>query len=545
MSTNSILITFAGYPYTPSSLLPDNGMANLAASLLKHGHTTKIMDLNTTTMIGRLVPEEFHKKMKSKIANILIKGNHRIHHIIPYLLLIRKLENFQRQEFCRVAEEIVSYIKSNKIDFVGLKLWNGDGFLASKIIAELIKKNFPNIPVFAGGPQVDIFLDTIYKVTDAFDCLVYGEGEETIVMLAEYVDGKRKLESIPNVIFRKEGKTFINPVERIEDLNSLPFPVYDSSVYSAMKGNEEKIKMIVLDESRGCSNKCYFCIQPVKSGNLRMKSSKRLVDEIEKFMNNEKIPVFRFAGSSTPPELFKGISEEILRRNLRVEYSSFGHIRGMDFETLQMLKKSGCFAIFYGMESGSQKILDSMNKKVTIKDIERTLTYSKEAGIFTVVSIIFPAPFETKKTEKDTLNMLLKIRPDGIPIQMPGVYPQTEWAKNPYNFNIELDKKSYLLKLINYKIKLFFPPRFWKPLPYRINGKKFTEFSSQTEKMTNELEKNGLLTGVSDDLALLAKYAGMSPKQFRDENRVLFLSGDGQAIRKEVVKINSKIISFV
>jgi radical SAM superfamily enzyme YgiQ (UPF0313 family) len=78
-------------------------------------------------------------------------------------------------------------IRSNKIDFVGLKLWNGDGFVASQIIAECIKKNFPDMPIFAGGPHVDIFLENIYKITDAFDCLVYGEGEETIVMLAEYV----------------------------------------------------------------------------------------------------------------------------------------------------------------------------------------------------------------------------------------------------------------------------------------------------------------------------------------------------------------------
>lgn len=541
MSTHSLLITFAGYPYTPSSLLPDNGLANLASSLLKSGHTTEIMDLNTTSMIGRLVPGKFHQKMESKIEHIILKGQRGMRHVIPYLFLVKQLESFQNREFHLIAEDIVSYIRSNKIDFVGLKLWNGDGFVASKIIAELIKKNFPNMPVFAGGPHVDIFLENIYKVTDAFDCLVYGEGEETIVMLAEYVEGKRKLESIPNVIFRKDGKTFINPLERIKDLDSIPFPVYDSSVYKAMAGDEEKIKMIVLDESRGCPNSCSFCIHPVKSGELRMKSSKRLVDEIEKFLKNEKISIFRFAGSSTPPQLLKSIAEEIIRRSLKIEYSSFGHIRGMDLETLQMLKKSGCFALFYGMESGSQKILDSMNKNVKTEDVERVLMQTKKANMFTIVSIIFPAPFETEDTEKETLNMLSRVRPDAILVQMPGVYPQTEWANNPSDFNIQLDKESYLLEMIDYKIKLFSPPRFWKSLPYKIDGKNFREFSSQTEAMTDRIEKNGLLTAVSDDLALLAKYAEMSPKQFRDKNRVLFLSGDEQAIREEVVNINSKI----
>ena len=543
MSTNSLLITFAGYPYTPSSLLPDNGLANLAASLLKHGHTTKIMDLNTTSMIGRLVPEQFHKKMKKHIENILIEEKKGPRYIIPYLFSVRQLENFQRREFYKIAEEIVSYIKSNKIDFVGLKLWNGDGFTASKIIANLIKKNFSNMPVFAGGPQVDVFLDNIHKVTDAFDCLVYGEGEETIVMLAEYVEGKRKLESIPNVIFKKGRQMVTNSIQRIKDLDSMPFPVYDYSVYEAMGGNEEKIKMFVLDESRGCPNKCHFCIHPIKSGHLRMKSSNRLVDEIVHFLNKEKISVFRFAGSSTPPQLLKSIAEEIIKRQLKVEYSSFAHIRGMNFEILQLLKKSGCYSIFYGMESGSQKILNAMNKNVKAENIEHVLMQTKKSGLFTIVSVIFPAPFETEETEKETLDMLLRVCPDSVLIQIPGVYPQTEWANNPSDFNIQLDKESYPLKVMNYKIKLFSPPRFWNPLPYKVNGKNFKEFSAQTGKMTDNLEKNGLLTAISDDLALLAKYAEMSPRQFRDKNRVLFLSGDEKAIRKEVIDINNRIFS--
>jgi len=268
-----------------------------------------------------------------------------------------------------------------------------------------------------------------------------------------------------------------------------------------------------------------------------------LVNEIEHFLNKEKISIFRFSGSSTPPKLFRNIAEEILKRNLKIEYSSFGHIRGMNLETLKLLKKSGCYSIFYGMESGSQKIIDAMNKNVKAEDVERVLVWTKDAGIFTVTSIIFPAPLETEETEKETFDMLLRIRPDGIPVQMPGIYPRTEWGNNPSDFDIKLDAKSYPLKIMNYKIKLFFPPRFWEPFPYKINGKNFKEFSSQTEKMTNNLEENGLLTAVSDDLALLAKYAGKSPRQFRDENRVLFLSGNEKAIRKEVIDINNRIFS--
>jgi radical SAM superfamily enzyme YgiQ (UPF0313 family) len=90
------------------------------------------------------------------------------------------------------------------------------------------------VKVFGGGPHVDWFHEMIYDVTDVFDVLAYGEGEETIVLLAGYIEGRKKLEEIPNLIFRKEGKIITTTEKRIEDLKAKLEVAQKSSEAEAM-----------------------------------------------------------------------------------------------------------------------------------------------------------------------------------------------------------------------------------------------------------------------------------------------------------------------
>ena len=95
---------------------------------------------------------------------------------------------------------------------------------------------------------------------------------------------------------------------------------------------------------------------------------------------------------------------------------------------------------------------------------------------------------------------------------------------------------------MEYKIKPIFPPRFWEPMPYTIDGKDFSQFSGETEELINTLERNEILTAFSDEQALMAKYAGYEGKEkiFRDFIRMWFISGDIGKIKKMVFSINEK-----
>ena len=548
MATRSLLISYAGYPFTPSSLMPDNGLANLAGSLLAAGHRTRIIDYGTVDMVEKLYPADLSLKAQKIYRRLISEDGSRATATIKDVAALKYLD--YRLKKCRgravreIASDIIGKIEEVQPDFIGFKLWNGDGFSGSVKIAELIKRSCPGLKIVAGGPQVDIYGSHIYSVTGVFDALVYAEGEEVLPLFAAYCAGRREVSEIPNLIFKEGQRIRKNPVRWIQDLDRLPFPVYSPEIYPAMSG-DRKLKIIVLDESRGCPNHCAFCIQPIKSGGtLRLKSPERVIKEMKNSIRDFGLTSFRYAGSSTPLRHAVRIADRIIEEGLEVTYSSFGHVGEASDAAFKTLKKSGCHSIFFGIESGSEEILRrGFGKKIDPAMIRETMLSCRRAGIFTVGSMIFPGPFETEWSERESFELLRDIKPDSVPIQFPGIYPRTAWRRNPEKYNLRITAKNYELETMNYKIKLLFPPRYWAPLPYRVNNMKFRQFARKTADFGNKLEAVGILTHISDDQALMALHAGYRGREriFRDRLRFIFASGDVKNIQNLVSKINGSI----
>jgi len=547
--TRSLLINYSGYPAVIRSLALDNGLANLAGALIKKGHQTTILDYATVDTIKRLFPNKYSHKLsyltRKIIASLELGLPPQDEDLRAFRELDTWIDELQKKRVDQIAREISEYAKAYKADFVGFKLWSGDGFEGSIAIAEKLKQDNPKLPVFAGGPHVDSFKENIFDVCNIFDVLVYGEGEETITMLADYVSGNKKLEDIPNLIYKNDGKIITTPIRRVENLDSLPFPVYDRDVYLAMKGNQ-KIKMVFIDESRGCPNHCSYCIHPIKSGNRwRKRTPEAVVEQMEEMNRRYGFTTFRFAGSNPPPSLKKGIADEILKRGLKVTYSAFGHIRDGLVVDFELLRKSGCYSLFFGIESGSQRILDeSMNKGIKIGQITKTIEACKQAGLYVVGSLIIPAPHETEETKKESFNLLLRARPDSVVVWFPALMLGTDWEKNSqkYGFNIR-NRKSYLKEAMLYKIKSFYPPTLWEPSSeYNLNGKSFKEITEETANFIRLVEKNGILTQATSETALIARYARMSTRDLRDKTRKYLSSGDYENIQELVTGINQEIL---
>ena len=545
MSTRSILVNFNGYPSTMNSLVPDNGLANLAGSLLETGHETLILDYSTVGTIGRMVSQELRAaltdayelflkdmrtagKLSEDTSNLLIE-------------LDRKLERHKEEEFIRIADEIINKFEEVNADFVGFKLWTGDGFYGSEKIARHIKGKYSDLKIFAGGPHVDWFKEHIIHYTDVFDAIAYGEGEETISLLAEYIMGKRNLSDVPNLIYKQNGEIKYTELKRVEDLNLLPDPVYDEEIYPAMKGNQ-KIKFIMIDESRGCPNACHFCIHPKKSGNIwRLRDVTKIVNLMERLGNELGTKVFRFAGSNTPARLKNELALEIINRGLKVRYVSYGHARNMDIEDYELLHQSGCVSLFFGVESGSQEILDKdINKGVKVEQIVRALKRAKKANLLVVASIIAPFPRETQDTLKQTLDVLVEANPDSVVINLPGVIPNTQWYENSGKFGFKLSE-DYIEKSMMYRIRLLLPPILWEPLPYHIGDKTHYEAIAMAQWLATELEKKGIITGIEDYLLLAANYLNISREEARDKSRRLFFTGDYLGIEHIVNMFNKRV----
>ncbi len=540
-----LLVSYAGYPYTPSSLTPDNGLASLAGALIEENHEVKIIDYGTVSTMRRLFPVHLCQQLQPLAKQLLGSSQPPTAEALGQLQQFSaQLEAHQQKQLQKIGGELVHQVRQWRPDFVGFKVWNGDGFTGTVALAEQLRAEFPALHIYAGGPQTSWFREVVYERTQVFEAIAYGEGEQVILDLADHATGKRNRSDIPGIIYLEAG--VVRRVPRAEGLNldTLPTPVYDEHIYPSMAG-DEKIKIIVLDDSRGCPYACGFCTHPIESGHrLRTASPALLVDRMEQMVDEYGVRLFRFSGSSTPGRLMREVAEEILQRDLDVLYTCFGHFASADPTHFDIMARSGLYAIFFGLESGCQQILDrAVRKGIDMDKVKKTVIAAKQAGIFTVTSMIVPLPFDTEQTIQQSLEFILDIRPDSVPVQFPGLLPGTPWMQEPEKFGFEVDPEQFLRVGLDYKIKLLFPPAYWDPLPYKLNGMTFTEFTGLTTQFAARLEGRGILTGLPDDNALIAHCAGMSPRQFRDQARLWCLTGDVEAIGQMVSQVNRRILS--
>jgi len=130
-----------------------------------------------------------------------------------------------------------------------------------------------------------------------------------------------------------------------------------------------------------------------------------------------------------------------------------------------------------------------------------------------------------------------------VPLQFPGLMPGTRWAQDPAKYNLDIpDVEAYFTAFMGYRIKLLFPPPFWTPLPYKVNGMSFQEFIGVTMWFAGRLEQAGILTNLSHTLAAIAQSAGMPPRQLRDAAQLWFVTGDAEAAGAMVARANTAMV---
>lgn len=540
-----LLVNYAGYPFTSSSLMPDNGLANLAGVILAGGGSVEILDYGTVSTVARMTSPDLNRHLTRAWSTLrdqkegLIPTLRKLATLASLPSAERERQRLQDAMVQEIGNDLVSRIRRNGIEAVGFKLWNGDGLAESAKLAARIRRDCPHVRIFGGGPHVDLFLERLLRHYPAFDALVYGEGEDTLRQLLVSGGDPESYPSIPNLIYRSGSGILKSAEVMVEDLDQIPLPVYDPAVYPAMAG-DEKIKIIVVDESRGCRNECAFCIHPVKSHrNVRTKSIPRLIQEVRRLQDQYGFQAFRFAGSCTPYTLLNEFAGEVLKQSVRLQYASFAHIHHSEEADFARLRESGCVALFFGIESGSQRILDRLRKHIRTGEINSALQRAREAGLFTVGSFIVPAPGETAETEAETLELIRGLGLGSITLQPPIVIPRTSWFDNPEQYGFKIpDMERYMNTGMTWKVKLQLPPRFWDPLPIGLDGHSYRGMLKRTGQFSKQLASLAIPTSISDENYLMSRLAGLDPVTFRDRSLAAFYSGDTEALRGLVSAIN-------
>ncbi len=299
-----------------------------------------------------------------------------------------------------------------------------------KWMIQYLKKHLPNIKIIVGGSNVQ---HGWFKMQPYYDYVVNGEGEEAILKI---------LDEIENNIVRSEPMYITQPSEQRINLNNLPMPDYDSIDFNAYEIPNGALSEL----SRGCTAKCTFC-EETHFWKYRQRQAIDALKEIEWLYYHKGTDIIWFIDSLVNGNLkeLRAFAKGVIAKGLKIKWTGYARCDGrMDLEYMQDLADSGCVSLNYGCESGSQKILNDIDKGVTVAEMEQNFRDGKAVGISAATNWIVGFPTETYQDFADTMTFLWRNRNmniSNIGTGMGfGMGPETIVGQNPERFNLSGQK---------------------------------------------------------------------------------------------------------
>ena len=277
--------------------------------------------------------------------------------------------------------------------------------------ANVAKQVCPDAKVVMGGPHATFADKQLISDEKDVDIIVRGEGEETLLDLAKQSPEMQKIGDIKGITFRKDNQV-IRSIDRpfIQNLDALPLPAYK---YIQMKRYRiTGMKLLPIISSRGCPFQCSFCVASQMFGaKYRARSSKNVLDELEWLKDEYDAEGIAFQDDTLTFDKKRAleICDGMIERKLKLPWGCSSRADVVTKEVLAKMAKAGCDEICFGVESGCQRIRDSIKKKVTTEQCENAIKWAKEAGIFVTVSVILGYPGETKETLRKALTLSAKL----------------------------------------------------------------------------------------------------------------------------------------
>ena len=282
-------------------------------------------------------------------------------------------------------------------------------------IARIVKETCPNCLTILGGIHVTFWDDKALQECPYLDVVVRGEGEYTLLELVQKLEAAKSFRDVLGITYRKDGKITRNPDRPyIENLDDLPFPALHLWPMERIRKYEEVFYMMT---SRGCAYWCEFCSTVRLHGRkFRARSPKNVVDELEFLHNTYGATQFTFADDvfTLDKGRIEEICKEIINRKLKIKWSCGTRVDMVTKELLLKMKEAGCVAVWFGVESGTQQVLDEMRKGISPAQTMKAFNLLKEIGLTPAPNVVLGFPGETKQTVWNTIKFAEKISPDFI-----------------------------------------------------------------------------------------------------------------------------------
>lgn len=396
-----------------------------------------------------------------------------------------------------IAEKMESYINNYDLLVIATSTMT---FKEDADYLLRMKKARPGLKTVMFGSH-PTFMPTYCLTHSGVDIIIRHEPELILLELVKRIVSGKTYTDLKGIGFKDDTGRFVLNENHpfISNLDDLPFPDVELLPQGLDYFNPivKRTPYITTSTSRGCPGQCTFCTAPYFDGKtLRFQSAGYVVREIEYFISKGiKEVYFRDDTFFVNQLRDHSIFEEMIKKQLDITWIANARISMIDKDTLQLAKKAGCHTIKFGVESGDQKILDTVKKGYKIEQAYKVFSWSRETGIRTHAHVMLGNPGDTLETVNKTIKFILKLNPTtatfgictpypGTPLfeQVKSVYPEIGdgSASDLTKLHVEglfndvfssLNSKQ-LSKLVRYAYRKFYlRPAYWfKSLKWQISG---------------------------------------------------------------------------
>jgi radical SAM superfamily enzyme YgiQ (UPF0313 family) len=315
-------------------------------------------------------------------------------------------------------EKLTKLLLDFRPTIIGIPVYSSPVVYRFKEIVKLIRKILPEAYIQSGNLHANYFAREMLREKEV-DIVVKGEGEVTICEIADVLERGGSLAEVKGLIYRERTGEIIETANRPYncDLDRLPFPAWHLMPYKKYNINElGKIAAtgtFVLG-SRGCPFGCEFCSLLIQGRKRRVRSKENICDEIEWLIKKFKYKSFHFIDPTWPINKKEGIAfaQEMIKRGLhkKIIWGTETRLDVVDEELLRQLYKAGCRKVMYGIESGSQLILDQVNKKNDLQKVRQVIAWSHKYKLSPAGFFIIGLPGETKADIEKTIELALSLK---------------------------------------------------------------------------------------------------------------------------------------
>ena len=396
------------------------GLGYVAAYLEKFGHEVKIVDLYTFTWKYKGVLSEVqspwrkHQDVKSgRNWARTMDGD------------LETAEGHSRGGFAQnnsdgtmeVGTDLDEVINSFQPDLIGMYVHTMSFDTAVELSAAL-KKDYPEIRQMCGGPHPSVLPETI---PDTFDFVVVGEGEEATLDIVEDREFSRLV----------QGK-------QVTAMNELPWPnldhFWDLPYNWGLKlyGHEEIHPTVSLNTSRGCPFPCKFCgVQDVSGAKFRHITADRIVDRVEWMKDKYNIAgiYFREDNFTVSLKRVEEFCDLVIDKGIDIKWACESRVNKLSPKIIEKMAKSGCVGLYVGAESGSNRVLDIMQKLETREDYEEKFPILHANGISTYTTWIYGSPYEKPEDRRLTDSLIEKLKPTTVDAFIYIGIPKSDWYR--------------------------------------------------------------------------------------------------------------------